>query len=253
MQNNWFSGLANSKEHKSEHICKPKTTNIIPSQIDQPQVATQRMIDPTAYHKINHLLMLSQQDEPSPNWLWLPAPHPLAPGSPPIAPGSPPRRSRLPTPNLCFFFLCFFFFDLWSSSVLGHKSYQKIHASHTTKKSTKNTSHTKKTKNTSHTTKKHKRDHHKSHKINAHGLVSCHSPLILYSKNTTHTTKKQVIPQINTQKRPQVIPQKKAQTKTQVLPQKKHKNHKSYHKCTKKSLSHTTKKHKKRPQVIPQK
>ena len=89
MQNDWFSGRANSKEHKSEHICKSKETNIIPSLIGQPQVATQRMIDRTAYHKINHLRMLSQQDEPSPNWLWLPTP--LLPAAHPVAPGSPPQ------------------------------------------------------------------------------------------------------------------------------------------------------------------
>ena len=173
MQNDWFSGRANSKEHKSEHICRPKTTNIIPSLICQPQVAIQRMIDPTRliFCSCSHSRMRAKSKLA------------LAPRSPPPGSRPPTHRSRLPTPyvqktcpNSCGCLVLFVWFDLWSSSALDHKSYHKKHKSyhqanntnattnHTTQKKQKKTqvipqkrtiattNHT--TKNTSHTTKK---------------------------------------------------------------------------------------------------
>ena len=165
MQNDWFTGRANAKEHKSEHICKPKTTSLI----GQPQVAIQRMIDP-AYHKINLLFMLSQQDEsqvpaPQPPGSQLPThrsrlPTPSLPAPRPVAPGSPPQKHKIVQIPVVFgrFFCGLICGRLppWATNHTtkkhpkihkrGHKSCHK-NTSHTTKNTNVTTNHT--TKNTS--------------------------------------------------------------------------------------------------------
>ena len=120
-----MGGLTLKNTNLNIYICKPKTTNTIPSLIGQPQVAIQRMIDP--YHKMKLLFMLSQHE--SQVRVWFPAPHPLA---------RSPCRSRLPAPNSCVF-LCFCFFVVSfvvvfrpGPHIIPQKNIKKI-TSHTTK------------------------------------------------------------------------------------------------------------------------
>ena len=120
-------GLTLKNTNLNIYICKPKTTNTIPSLIGQPQVAIQRMIDP--YHKMKLLFMLSQHE--SQVRVWFPAPHPLA---------RSPCRSRLPAPNSCVFCVfVFLWYRLWSSSALDHTSYHKKNIKKITSHTTKNT------------------------------------------------------------------------------------------------------------------